>query len=426
MRRFLVFGLSAVLMASAVIAAPAKKKVEKEAVQAAPSPSATATATVTVGKSSKADKAKPRWIQWPPVREEARTISYAVNALYRNQGDGDYKGFSMMDLRAFRKIDEYAVTGEGSVRFISSASNTDDVKSVQLRTAKADLSENWFTLSAGRMDVSDQISSMHFFGRYSFESLRRVTGIRLFLPVRFLMGIEDYRNVSSPPTSLSFYYLPNIFSDIDADLSGQQSFFLANARARVKLQKKWQTVLLFNYGKSKSNYFQYSTINGSGTASASAEVIFDSFYSAFGEFGIQNTGLTSGTEVAALGLRFQRIGTFGPFSIDDIIFETQLPIKASLDNPFTGGNPVFSELGSKPSTAYYVKIQGRVHGVFFEADGTTSVNDYTFARLNHSNINSLLFPLPVGGGLETDGLEFPFSANNSVAWATMFRIGILF
>jgi len=397
--------------------------------KATPAPTATATVQVTPTATATpvtVTEKKARWIPWPPFpRDEARAIVYTVNSLYRDQGDGDYKGFSFFDLTAKRKIDEYAITGEGSVRFLSSASASDDAKQIQLRTAKADWAETWFSFTTGRFDITDQVSTTNFFGRYSFEGLHRVTGFRLYLPIRFLVGIEDYRSVSSPPTSLSFYYLPNIFQDIDADVSGKESFFLANARARFTI-KRFQTVFLLNYGKSKSNYFQYSTINGSGTFSFSTQITFDNNYSIYGEFGIQNTSVTSGTEVAAIGASFKRLATFGPFSVDDIILEMQMPLSTSSENPFTGGNGIFTDYGITPRTAYYIKIKARARGVFLEADATTSVNDYTFARLNHSNINSLNFPLPVGGGLESEDTQFPFSSSDGITWGLMFSAGIKF
>jgi len=416
MKRILVFILFLSFTSAAAFAAVKKKA-------AAPTPTATAVATAI---PTPVKQKKPRWVPWPPIREEARLISYNLSAVYRDQKQADTSAYSVMDIRAMRRPDEYFVSGEGMVRFVSSASPADNVQTVQLRTAKVDLAENWFTLTAGRFNISDQVSTTRYFGRYPFEGLRRVTGVRLFLPVRFLIGVEDYRNVSSPPTSISLYYLPNIFSDIDADLSGQQAFFLGNARARVKLAKKWQTVFLLNYGKSKSNYFQYSSINGSGTMSAAAEIIFDSNYSVYGEIGFQNTSKTAGTEVATFGVSLKRIGTFGPFSVDDVIFEAQKPMNTSLENPFTGGNPVFPEFATTPDMTYYVKVKARVRGVFLEADGTTAVNDYTFARLNHTNVNSLTLPLPIGGGLENDGLEIPFASSLAGEWAMMFRAGVQF
>jgi hypothetical protein len=53
------------------------------------------------------------------------------------------------------------------------------------------------------------------------------------------------------------------------------------------------------------------------------------------------------------------------------------------------------------------------------------MNDFTFARLNSSNINTSL-PLPIGGGNETDGLEIPLSSTSYSNWVFSTDIGVSF
>jgi len=368
---------------------------------------------------------KAHWIPWPPIREEARTITFSVNGAYYDDGDRRGSSFSFVDIKAIRKIDEYFVTGEGSIRFLSATSTTDDAKQIDLRTAKVTLAENWFSASVGRMDVSEMLTTTRFFGRYPLMGLRRVTGACLYLPVKFLVGIEDYRNVSSPPTALTFWYLPNIFGDTTANVSGTQSLFLAQARARFKVSKI-QTVLLINYGKSKSDFFNYSSINGNGTFSTAAEFTVANNYTAYGEFGIQNTSMTSGTSAFTYGVSLKRLGTFGPFSIDDLIFEMQVPVSKDLNNPFTGGDAVFPELAVLPQSALYIKLKARIRGIFVEADITNNQNDFTFADLNRLNTNSINLPLPLGPGYESDSTQIPFRSNSYDKYAMLIRVGIQF
>jgi len=56
---------------------------------------------------------------------------------------------------------------------------------------------------------------------------------------------------------------------------------------------------------------------------------------------------------------------------------------------------------------------------------TDSMNDFTFARLNGSNINSPL-PTPIGNGNETDGLEIPLSSTAYNNWVFSTDVGVSF
>src|SRR5207245_1439675 len=118
---------------------------------------------------------------------------------------------------------------------------------LELREANVSLSEPWFEAKAGRMDLSSLVSPTHFFGRYPLMGERRLDGIKVYIPFKFFFGVEDYKSVSSPPTSLGFYYFPSFFSASDAQVDGSQGFFMGQARMKLNFGDL-RTVLLFNLG----------------------------------------------------------------------------------------------------------------------------------------------------------------------------------
>ena len=66
----------------------------------------------------------PKWIPAPKPRDDARNLSFDIYATYKDDTSGSNL-FSIGDLYAKRKLDEYSVTTEFQVRFEKNVSVSD-------------------------------------------------------------------------------------------------------------------------------------------------------------------------------------------------------------------------------------------------------------------------------------------------------------
>ena len=350
---------------------------------------------------------KPRWVPPPHVDNESKTFNSTVAAHFSSDAAGTL-GYGLVDLSAVRKLDENDVSAEGTVRFTKPFSSDDNGVSLDFREANVSLSETWMEARIGRMDLSDLVSTTHFFGRYPLMGERRLDGFKFYLPFKFFFGVEDYKNVSSPPTSLSFFYFPTLLSGPNANLDGSQSFFMGQARMKLNFGDL-RTILLFNMGASTSTYFHYASLSGNPAYSICGEVNYAKDYTLYFEYGVQDSTHSGDTNAFAFGAKAEHLFTWEFLSLDQVILEAQVPLANNPDNPFTGGNGINPSLASIPQLAWYGKARVRIRSIFIDFNITNSMNDFTLARLNASNINTPL-PMPVGKGNETDGLETPLSS----------------
>jgi len=379
-----------------------------------PTPSPTATETSTP---------KPLWVPPPQVEKGSKGINATVAAHYSSDFGGS-SGYSLFDLSGVRKLDENDVSAQGTIRYLKDFSSTDDAGELQLREANFSLSEPWIEVRVGRMDLSDIVSTTHYFGRYPLMGLRRLDGIKVYIPFKFFFGVEDYKSVSSPPTSLSFFYFPTLLSAQDAALDGSQGYFMGQARMKLNIGDL-RTVLLFNMGASASDDFQYSSMSGNAAYSLCGEANFSRNYTLYFEYGVQNSAHTGDTNAFTLGGKAEHLFTFDFLSLDRIILEAQFPLASNPNNPFTGGNGIYPAEAGLPQTALYGKARIRIRSIFIDFNITDSMGDFTFARLNNSNINTPL-PMPLGGGNETDGLEIPLLSPGYNTYAFSIDVGVQF
>jgi hypothetical protein len=380
--------------------------------KATPTPSPTAT-----------PEPKPRWVPPPNVDNDSKALNATVAAHYGSDASGNL-GYSLFDISAVRKLDENEVSAQGTARFLKAFSSSDDVGELQLREANLSLSEPWIEVRVGRMDLSDIASTTHFFGRYPLMGLRRLDGIKVYIPFKFFFGVEDYKSVSSPPTSLSFFYFPTLFSAQDSVIDGSQGYFMGQARMKLNFGDL-RTVLLFNMGASSSDDFQYSSLSGNPAYSICGEANLARDYTLYFEYGVQDSGRSGDTNAFTFGARAEHLFTFDFLSLDQITLEAQVPIANNPNNPFTGGNGINPASAGLPQTAIYGKARVRIRSIFIDFNIADSMGDFTFARLNTSNINTPL-PMPVGGGNETDGLEIPLVSLGYNTYAFSVDTGVQF
>ena len=366
---------------------------------------------------------KPRWVAPPHVDNDSKAFNSTVAAHYSSDAAGTM-GYGLVDLSAIRKLDENDVSAVGTVRFKKPFSSDDDGVGLDVREANVSLSEPWMEARIGRMDLSNLVSTTHFFGRYPLMGERRLDGIKFYLPFKFFFGVEDYKSVSSPPTSLSFFYFPTLLSGPNALLDGSQSFFMGQARMKLNFGDL-RTVAIFNMGASSTAYFHYASLSGNPTYSLCAEANYAKDYTIYFEYGVQDSSHAYDTNAFIFGARAEHLFTWEFLSLDQLTLEVQVPLANNLNNPFTGGNGINPTLAGSPQNAIYGQARVRIRSIFIDFNITNSMNDFTLARLTNFNINTPL-PIPVGKGNETDGLETPLSSTSYSTWVFGVDTGVSF
>ena len=366
----------------------------------APTPAATVVATATPTPA-------PKWIPAPPPKEESRTLTYSVDTVYRNAVQGSQL-FAFGDIYARRKLDEYSVTADLLVRFSKSLSSSDSVEAIDLRLARLTYIEPFFQISAGRFDLFPILTPMTFFGAYSDMGLHRVDGAMIVIPVFFRFGIENYQTYTAPPTAITIFYSPSLLEAQNVVLDTSQAYLLTQARFKTAIAGI-ESSFRANFAWTTTNYFKYSALNGGLAYSFAADFTYDKDLSLFGEWGVQNADLFNQTGVLGIGARYSRIGTWGPFSIDSITLEAQIPLENSLDNEFSGGNPIDTTQAQLPQMTWYADLKTRVKNINLTFTVTNNLDDFTLNRLTPQNTN-LVFTGDYGPGRETDRTGTPLRA----------------
>ena len=345
-----------------------------------------------------------RWVPPSPVDENDRILKFLIQADYQQDSVLPGRAFSMIDLSAKRQLDENSVVGEGLIRFRKDLSTSDTTESLDLRLARISYLEPWLQATVGRFDLFQILTPNLFFGAYPIMGLHRVDGIMATIPFSFFFNFgpsQEGKNEASSPLALSFFYSPSLFSAQQVQYDLTQSFWLSQLRFRIE-NKDFSSTFRANFAGSASDYFNYSSFNGSYSYSASADLSYQQNYSLTAEYGAQNINRPSETGALALGFQASRLGTWGAFSVDQIALEAQIPLAHSLNNPFTGGNGLDSSLAQASQNSWYVKVRTRLKVLFIELHLTNNQNDFTLGRPASGSVG-VPFTGTFGPGNETDG-----------------------
>lgn len=368
-----------------------------------------------------------KWVAPPPVDPNSRILLFDLQAAFQHDVNVQDQAFSMLDLSAKRPLDENSILADGMVRFRKNLSNNDAASSIDLRLARISYLEPWIQVTAGRFDLMQTISSNHFFGGYPVMGLHRVDGVLVTIPFSFFFSLgpsKENKTEDSSPLALSFFYTPSLFSAQQVQYDNSQTFWLSQLKFRLE-GPDFAPTLKVNFGGSASDFFDYSSLNGSYTASVAAELTFQQNYSLTAEVGAQNIDRISDTGVVALGLQASRLGSWGNFSLDQICLEAQLPTGNSLLNPFTGGNAFVPGAAQTPQAAWYFKVRARLKVLFFELHLTNNQDDFTLARPAVGAI-AVPFSGSFGPGNETDGAGTSLRAASYNNVAAFLRTGVEF
>jgi hypothetical protein len=355
-------------------------------------------------------ESKPDWISPPQPKMDSRNLYFDIYSTYKNDAAGSNL-FSIADLYASRKLDENSTTADLQIRFSKNLSTNDSANEVDLRIAKISYMEPWLQVSVGRMDIFPLLTPMTFFGAYTDMGIHRADGAMAVIPISFDFGDKNDSSYSSLPTALTVFYTPSLLEASDVVLDTQQAYLLTQARAKVDfagIESLWSV----NFAWTSTDYFTYSSLNGGSAFSATGDIHFDKEFSLYGEFGDQNTNLFNSTDVVGLGAKVQKIGTWGPLSLDLLDFEVQLPIENDPNNVFAGANPFNPSLAASPVVSWYGELKTRLKLVTVAFAITNNLDDFTLNRLNSQN-SSFAANFPVGPGRELEKSQIPLLAVSS-------------
>jgi len=399
---------------------PMVKKSSRKALM----PTPTVTAEILAEEADDEEEvSRYRWVA-PASADECRLIRCAVNAAYQGDGRPDGEAISLFDLAVSKRFGNDSATGEGWVRFSKGASTGDRADVLELRVARVTYSEPWIQCQAGRFDLFPHMTPNSFFGAYPLMGMRRVDGVLVILPAFFKFGVRDDKSYTMPPASISLFYSPTFFPDGATRIDQTQSYGAAQARFRASIGDV-QVGFRANYAKSRETWFAYSAFSGVPAYSLALEAVVRRDYSATVEYGVQNVCRWRKTNVVSAGLRAVRVATFGPFSIDDVVLEGQLPVARAGSNPFTGGNDLRPPLGRIPQGAWYARVKTRLKALILEFHVTNNQDDFTLGRLvqeaTYMHLDGLFGP-----GLEAEGLGVPFRSRSYKDPSYLMRVGVEF
>lgn len=373
-------------------------------------------------KSSLAETVEPQphWISAPQPKADSRNLYFDIYSIYESSASGSNL-FSIADLYANRKLDENSTTADLQVRFSKNLSTGDSANEVDLRIAKIAYAEPWLQVSVGRMDIYPILTPMTFFGAYPDMGVHRVDGAMAVVPIYFEFGNKNDSSYSSLPTALTFFYTPSLLEASNVILDTQQALLLTQARAKIDflgLESIWSA----NLAWTSTDYFSYSSLNGGLSLSATGDIVVDKEFSFYGEFGDQNTSIFNSTDVLGLGMKIQKIGTWGALSLDSLSFEVQLPIENDPNNVFSGGNPFNPSLANNSTTSWYGEIRTRLKVVTVTFSITNNMDDFTLNRLTSAN-SSYVLNGPAGPGRELEKSQISLLAASYNQPAFLVAVG---
>ena len=326
-------------------------------------------------------------------------VYFDIKTAFQNDGNGSIYT-NVLGIKTRQTLFEN-FTAEANIRFIKPMSNQNLPVVVEMLTGRFQYVNDFIKLTAGRVELTKQISALNYFGPYSTAGQRYLDLISVSIPFFLKAGVPDIQEFDLPPLSLSLYYFPTMFDLVHSTYDGKQEYWLTQVRANMAIMDAPIQVFL-NIGKSSSNYFNYSIISSNISTDLSFSVDLAKHFKINGAFGIMNTDLTNKTSV--LGGGFELHECKGALIvIDDIIFETQLPLAqvAGLFEP--------------NKFPWFISASNKIGRFRYGVALTNGVNDYTFAKLV-SNRPEFVGPFGSGNVYAPEGITFVEKPGGTPAW----------
>jgi hypothetical protein len=326
-------------------------------------------------------------------------IYFDIKTAFQNDGSGNIYT-NVLGIKTRQTLFEN-FTAESNIRFIKPMSNQNLPVVVEMLTGKFEYVNDFFKITAGRVELTKSISSLNYFGPYATAGQRYLDLIGVSIPFFLKAGVPEIQEFDLPPLSLSLYYFPSMFDLVHSTYDGSQEYWLTQIRANMRIADSPVQIFL-NLGKSSANYFNYSIVSSNVSADVSFSADLAKHVKIYGAFGAMNTNLTSKTSVVAGGFELHDFKAM-ILVIDEIIFETQLPL-AQVTGVF--------EPNKFP---WFLSVKNKIGKFRYGVALTTGVNDYTFAKLV-SNRPDFVGPFGSGNVYAPEGITFVEKQGGTPAW----------
>jgi hypothetical protein len=281
-------------------------------------------------------------------------------------------------------------TAETYIRFIKPFSDDNAPVIVNLMTAKISYVNSFFTITAGREELTKTISTLNYFGPYATAGQRYLDLIGITVPFYLKAGVPDIEEITLPTIALSFYYFPTMLNYLNTTYNGYQEYYLGQARVNTTLFDD-PIQIIANVGTGTTEYFDYSILSGNPCIDLSASIDLFKHGKINVSYGILNTGFTAETSVMAAGIEFHDFKQW-LFALDNIIFEMQFPLSSVETEGF---NP--------EAAPWFLAIRNNIDNFRYGIAASNANNDYTFKNIMVNGV-----PTAYGSGnvYAPEGLQF--------------------
>ncbi len=283
-----------------------------------------------------------------------------------------------------------SIMAEGYIRFIKPFSNDNAPVIVNLMTAKITYVNSFFTITAGREELTKTISTMNYFGPYATAGQRYLDLIGITVPFYLKAGVPELEEINLPVVALSFYYFPTMFNYLNTTYNGYQEYYLGQARVNTSLFDN-PIQIIANVGTGTTEYFDYSILSGNPSIDLSASIDLFKHGKVNVSYGILNTDFTEQTSVMAAGIELHDFKQW-LFVLDNIIFEMQFPLSSVTAQGF---NP--------QQAPWFLTIRNNIDNLRYGIAVSNSNNDYTFKNIM---VNGTPTAYGSGNVYAPEGLQF--------------------
>jgi hypothetical protein len=296
----------------------------------------------------------------------ATKVIYDIKGAFQEDGAGNIYT-SEFGLKAKQTLFNN-FTAEGYIRFVKPFSNSNTPVDVNLMTAKLSYVGQWFTITAGREDLTKTISTLNYFGPYATAGQRYLDLIGITIPFYLKAGIPEVSELDLPIIALSFYYFPTMFDYENTTYNGYQEYYLWQLRFNATLFDS-PAQIIANVGTGTTEYFDYSILSGNPCVDVSASIDIFKHVKINAAFGILNTDMTAQTSVMAAGLELHSFQKW-MFIVDTAIFEMQFPLASAVSQNF---NP--------EAAPWFFVIKNTIDRFRYGIAASNANNDFTFHNI---------------------------------------------
>src|ERR1035437_2381637 len=287
------------------------------------------------------------------------------------------------------------------VRLTKPMSNENVPVFTEILIAKFQYVNNYFNITFGRAELTKTISTLNYFGPFVTAGQRYLDMIGITIPFYLKAGIPELEEIDLPPLALSMYYFPSMFNFLHTAYDGSQEYYLFQIRANMEIAKCPSQIIL-NVGKSTTDYFNYSVLSANPAIDLSISTDIGNHVKINAACGVLNTSLFAQTLVVAGGFELHNLKEW-IFALDEVIFETQLPLSQAI----TGFDP--------NKFPWFLSVRNKFGKFRYGLAVTTSNNDYTFKTLTSYN-SSFAPPFGSGNVYAPEGITFDKKQGGLPAW----------